>query len=102
MQTEGMIMGIDRGPIFDTTLETRTFDLARGDQLVLFTNGLAEARGASREEFGIERMHHLARRYGNHEVEYFTDKFREYFDLFMQDPSSRATDVVVAAIKWGA
>lgn len=101
MQTEGMIMGIDRGPIFDTTLETRTFDLARGDQLVLFTNGLAEARGPTREEFGIERMHHLARRYGNHEVEYFTDKFREYFDLFMQDPSARSTDVVVAAIKWG-
>lgn len=102
MQTEGMIMGIDRGPIFDSTLETRTFDLARGDQLVLFTNGLAEARGPTREEFGIERMHNLARRYGGHEADYFTDKFREYFDLFMQDPTQRSTDVVVAAIKWGA
>lgn len=100
MQTEGMIMGLDRGPIFDSTLETRTFELARGDQLVLFTNGLAEARGPSREEFGIERMHHLARRYGAHEVDYFIDKFREYFDLFTQDPAQRSTDVVVAALKW--
>lgn len=100
LHTEGMVLGIDRGPIFDTTLESRAFELARGDLLVLFTNGLAEARAPSREEFGIERMHQLARRYGAHEAEYFGDKFREYYDLFVSDPALRTTDVCVAAIKW--
>ena len=45
-------------------------------------------------------MHDLARRYGGHEVDYFTDKFREYFDLFVHDPALRTTDVCVAALKW--
>lgn len=100
LQTEGMVLGIDRGPIFDTSLEARTFELARGDLLVTFTPGLLEARSPTREEFGIERMHQLARRYGGHEVDYFTDKFKEYFDLFAQDAAPRTTDVCVAAIKW--
>ncbi|MCO5167095.1 MAG: SpoIIE family protein phosphatase [Planctomycetes bacterium] len=101
LHTEGMVMGIDRGPIFDGALEARSFELARGDLLVLFTNGLLDARGAAaREEFGLERMHTLTRRYGGHEVEYFTDKFKEYFDLFVADPALRTTDVAVAAVKW--
>ncbi|MBX3470652.1 MAG: SpoIIE family protein phosphatase [Planctomycetes bacterium] len=101
LHTDGMVMGIDRGPIFDGALEVRSFELARGDLLVLFTNGLTEARGAAaREEFGLERMHTLTRRYGGHEVDYFTEKFREYFDLFVQDPALRTTDVVVTALKW--
>ncbi len=90
-------MGIDKGPLFDSSLEVRSVELHPGDLIVLFTKGVIEGRGAAREEFGIYRMHQLIERYGTHEVAYFTDKFQEYFNLHVQ--RRRDTDACVIALR---
>jgi serine phosphatase RsbU (regulator of sigma subunit) len=94
---EGMVMGIDKGPIFNSSLEARAFEIHPGDLLVLFTKGVIEARGSGRDEFGIYRMHGLCERYGSHEAAYFVDKFKEYFNLHIQ--RRRDTDACVMALK---
>lgn len=99
LDSEGMVLGIDRGPIFNNALEVRSLELEPGDLLVLFTNGVLEARSTHREEFGLERMHHLVDRYGTHEVAYFTDKFQEYYELHLKGGGRALTDACVVALK---
>lgn len=98
LHTDGMVIGIDKGPVFEPALTRRTFELVPGDLLAVFTNGAVEARSHAREEFGLERMHALARRYGTHELEYFTDKLKECFESFIPDPTHRVTDLVAVGL----
>ncbi len=44
------------GVFAEAAYEHGTVSLARGDRLVLFTDGITEARNASDEEFGEERL----------------------------------------------
>lgn len=52
----GLALGFDEGPVFDAMLEETVIDLAAGDLLALYTDGITEAANASGEEFGRERM----------------------------------------------
>jgi PAS domain S-box-containing protein len=52
----GLALGFDEGPVFDAMLEETTVDLAHGDLLALYTDGITEAANASGEEFGRDRM----------------------------------------------
>lgn len=99
LDSEGMVIGIDKGPIFDNTLEVVTVELAPEDLLVIFSNGVLEGRGANREEFGLARMHRVIRKYGTHELDYFIDKFKEHYNLHAQSPSRRTSDACLIAIK---
>ena len=49
----------------------------------------------------MERFHRIVTRYGTHEVEYFIDKFREYYGQHLQDPSParRSHDACLVALK---
>ena len=51
----GLPFGVDKGPRFATALEERAVDLAPGDILLLYTDGVIEAGPAS-AQFGIERV----------------------------------------------
>lgn len=96
---DGMMMGIDRGPIFAGSLSVTSLQLDPGDMLVLYSNGIIEARAVGRDEFGLERMAQLVTRYARHEVEYFCDKFEESFQAFHAPPSRRLVDACVIALK---
>jgi sigma-B regulation protein RsbU (phosphoserine phosphatase) len=50
---------IPLGILRDHAFENRTFDVAVGDVLVLYTDGIIEARDAAQRPFGIERLAHL-------------------------------------------
>jgi serine phosphatase RsbU (regulator of sigma subunit) len=104
LDCEGMVMGIDEGPIFDSSLQVRAFELDLGQLLVMYTSGVIEARGGeSREEFGLERTHRMIERYGTHEVDYFVDKFREHFGSYVRGrPSSDACLVALKRAENGA
>ena len=57
LRGDGLAIGLDRkGVIFRQTLREQTVQLAPGDALVLFTDGLVEARNAAGEEFGYDRL----------------------------------------------
>ncbi len=52
----GLALGFDEGPVFDAMLEETGVDLAHGDLLALYTDGITEAANATGEEFGRDRM----------------------------------------------
>jgi PAS domain S-box-containing protein len=52
----GLALGFDEGPVFDAMLEETVLDLAPGDLMALYTDGITEAANAAGEEFGRDRM----------------------------------------------
>ncbi len=71
------------GIVPDTRYNTARIDLAIGDQLVIYTDGITEARDKTGELFGVERLDHAIENCGisaqglitmiNAEVDAFTD-----------------------------
>jgi len=96
----GMLMGIDCGQVYESSLKAQPVDLRAGDLLVLFNNGIVEARPAAhKEEFGVSRMHQLCDRYGAHELEYFQAKFHEYYGAHHLPKAHYLTEAWVVALK---
>lgn len=96
LEPEGMVMGIDRGPIFDSCIEEREVIFQPGDLLAQFSNRLPEIRSGDQEEFGIERMHRVLKRYSTHEAAYLCYKFDQVFEEFVKGAQRRDELVLVA------
>ena len=56
LKPPGMGIGLEQGVIFDRVLEQETFSLQRGDTIIVYTDGLTEARNIRNEEFGEDRL----------------------------------------------
>lgn len=54
------------GAFCESVYEQREIQFYEGDKLLLFTDGVTEARNAAGEEFGEERLEQLLRSYGGH------------------------------------
>lgn len=52
----GIALGLTGGPAFATACREEAVDLAPGDVLVLYTDGVTEAMGPGAEEYGEERF----------------------------------------------
>ena len=52
LDAEGLILGVKR----EVTFEEKSIQLQRGDLLLLYTDGIIEARNASGEFFGTDRL----------------------------------------------
>lgn len=93
---EGMVIGIDHGPMFGPTISTTTLQLGPDDKFVAHTSGVFEVRNKMREPFGSQRFEMVVRNYGRYEAEYFIDKLREKIDLFCRtDVPNKDVGVVV-------
>ena len=99
LDSEGMVLGLDPGPIFDSTLEVQTFELYPGDMIVLLTNGILEAKDHRGRELGLETMQQLIRRYGRHEAAYLIDKSKEYLELQFGAGRPPSADVCLLALR---
>jgi sigma-B regulation protein RsbU (phosphoserine phosphatase) len=55
LEGQGLPFGVDKGPRFAAGLEERAVDLAPGDLLLLYTDGVIEA-GPATAQFGMERL----------------------------------------------
>lgn len=55
LEAPGLPFGVDPGPRFSAALEEREVDLAAGDVLLLYTDGVIEA-GPEAGQFGMERL----------------------------------------------
>ncbi|MEL6615378.1 MAG: PP2C family protein-serine/threonine phosphatase, partial [Bacteroidota bacterium] len=56
LRPDGLALGLDPGPLFQRTLDETLVHLVPGDVAVLFTDGLVEARDASGETYGYDRL----------------------------------------------
>jgi len=55
----GIGIGLEKGLLFEKIIQPKKIRLQEGDTLLLYTDGLTEARDAKGEEFGEERLYEL-------------------------------------------
>jgi serine phosphatase RsbU (regulator of sigma subunit) len=62
LQTEGIALGLDPGPVFEKTIAEKSIQLDRGDRIVLTTDGAITAKNAAGAQYGDERFYYVINR----------------------------------------
>jgi serine phosphatase RsbU (regulator of sigma subunit) len=74
VHSEGIAMGLDKGPVFDSTLKIIRVQLQPGDRAVFYTPGLPRVNGADGSELGEERFIALVKREAAHPAQAFVTR----------------------------
>ncbi len=98
LEPKGLAVGIDKGPVFNRTLEEMELQLVSGDMLVQFTDGVVEANNPKKEEFGLEELYNTIKEYGSHEPKYLAHMIDITLKEFM-GPVPPVDDVTVLCVK---
>lgn len=75
VHSEGIAMGLDKGPVFDSTLKIVRVQLQPGDRAVFYTPSLTRITGADGTELGEERFVSLVKREAGHPAQTFVARF---------------------------
>ena len=76
----GIALGLDAGPLFDRSLQEEGVHLAKGDRVVLFTDGAVESMDPRGEEFGDARFQELCWRLATDTSDRFLARVVEALD----------------------
>lgn len=79
-QPAGIAVGLDRGQIFQDSLQEHHIDIGLGDVLVFYTDGLSEAMNHKHDEYTEERLAAILKQYADQPVEIIKEKLIE--DVF--------------------
>jgi sigma-B regulation protein RsbU (phosphoserine phosphatase) len=63
IRSNGLALGVDKGPKFDAILQEVSVQLAEGDVFFQYTDGLTEAANQTKEQFGEPRLAETLKRY---------------------------------------
>ena len=100
LQTKGMGLGLLRRPEYASHVTTETLHYQTGDWLVLYTDGILEARNPQGEEFGEDLLLAFVDRHTGFSAKQFTTTFWEYFRQFCGS-AGQQDDYTLVAIKFG-
>jgi sigma-B regulation protein RsbU (phosphoserine phosphatase) len=70
LEPKGIVLGADRGPVFDREIEEIEVKLTSGDMLVQVTDGVLEAANQKKEQFGVGRLEGTIQKYAGREAKY--------------------------------
>ena len=74
--------GVPLGMFCTTSFPVRELTLAPSDKLLLYTDGLTETADASGKEYGVARVHELAKRYAAAEPQELLSAYLNELNLF--------------------
>lgn len=94
LSAEGFPMGL----FCEGNFSSHKAQLAGGDALVLFTDGLQESRNIDREEYGLDRIKARLKKNGETSAEAIVCGYVEEIDKFRDDSSER-DDLTIMAIR---
>ena len=94
LQTQGIALGHDAGPVFDKTIEEKAIQLDRGDRVVLFTDGAITAKNAAGAIYGEERFYYVVNRESPKNSAAFVNFVANDVDLF-HEGSAQMDDFTV-------
>jgi phosphoserine phosphatase RsbU/P len=104
LRAGGLGLGLDRGPVFRQSLRETAVQLGPGDTLVLYTDGLVEARDASGDEFGYERLAESVARHHRLQPEPLRDALMQDLQRFAgrSDAAAEAweDDLTLVILRW--
>ncbi len=95
--SEGIALGFDKGPVFDSTLKTFDLPLARGDRVVLASKGVAALVGADGKPLGDKRLKGLVRREATRSTDQFIKRVGATLAKFGGD-RDREADVTLLTL----
>jgi serine phosphatase RsbU (regulator of sigma subunit) len=92
IKSQGLGVGLDKGGLFDSSLEQIEMYLEKNSSCILYTDGITEARNRFGEEFGTQRLFDSAVKSNNLDaanmanniildIKQFTGSEKEYDDL---------------------
>ena len=61
IRPEGIGLGLERGTLFESTLQEETIQINTGDVILFYTDGFSEARNDTRTEYGERKLEELIR-----------------------------------------
>ncbi len=85
LNTDGFALGMTTTSLLRKTLQEKTFQFEPGDSLLLYTDGLIEARNNRNEEYGEDRLDGLMSIYGSLHAKTITRKIQSSIELFIGD-----------------
>ena len=63
VRPNGIALGFDKGPVFNRTVREQKVRVAKGDRVVLYTDGVVEAMNLERDEWGDEALDAFTAKY---------------------------------------
>jgi sigma-B regulation protein RsbU (phosphoserine phosphatase) len=90
--------GLPLGLFCEGNFRSRQAQLSTGDALMLFTDGLQEARNVNREEYGLDRIKARLQVNGDTSAEAIVSGYVEEIDAFRDDSAER-DDLTIMAIR---
>jgi serine phosphatase RsbU (regulator of sigma subunit) len=98
IRPQGMGMGLSDGSLFSDAIEEEHIQLHTGDVCVFYTDGLTEARRGE-EEFGYERLLHIAEQCRGKPAAVIKDEILETVKSFVRYEPNH-DDLTLVVVKW--
>jgi len=99
LQTQGIALGHDAGPVFDKSIEEKAIKLERGDRIVLFSDGAITAKNAAGAIYGEERFYYVVNREAPKNSAAFVNFVANDVDLFHEGGDQLDDFTIVTARK---
>lgn len=82
LKPPGLGIGLEKGDIFERVLAEESFTLQHGDVIIIYTDGLTEARNTKDEEFGEDRLTELVKAQPIHSAEELLQRIKNGYFSF--------------------
>jgi len=99
LENKGMGLGLLRRSDYIKYVATKTLTYQRGDWLILYTDGILEARNPAGEEFGEQRLIQFTDTHTDLTTAHFIESFWTYFRRFCGD-TEQQDDYTLVAVRF--
>jgi len=101
VESKGLALGVDKGKRFRKIVELIEIKLEPGDIFFQYTDGLAEAMNATKEQFGEERIMALLKQYARSPAQELVEIVMEALKDFTRG-AEQEDDITILALKYRA
>jgi serine phosphatase RsbU (regulator of sigma subunit) len=95
----GMGLGLDFSEYFENTLEEKVIKLKTDDVIVLYTDGITEAKNSKLEDFGTKHFEQILLENRKLNADEISNKVIQAVTLFSQS-NSQHDDITLVILKW--
>lgn len=96
---KGLGLGLDKSKLFYENIQEKELHLKDDDLIVLFTDGITEAKNADNDDFGIEKFQRLLTENKSLESEHLANKIIKNVSLYSTNKSQH-DDITLVIFKW--
>lgn len=96
---EGIGLGLSRDDFFERTIQEQEIDLIDNDTIILYTDGITEAKNKELEDFGDKRLSDIVIKNANHSADEIANKIVHDVTVFSSN-HSQYDDITLVIFKW--